>query len=404
MDKLGQTVTENTKDLENSIQSLDTKIGQQPTREQSLNDFRAALRQEIAPILSNTPAVTSQGNNKIFWLNTKVELVKDHTGNSHVGGRNSWISFKDHNSYFIATDQKGYILYENGKKVSEGLLHSRLHSGTRSVYVKETNCYFLLGNNKLYKKAINGHSPELWINDHFGTSSHAPMLYSKNLKRIVTVKSTKTIAFIDPTKKAIEFQLNLPIQHGIMNYRFFGEGDQYVLFITHNRFIGLVKYDVTAKTGKLITIQQYAASRFKTDWAAGIDIDTNNKVIMVSHYYWDPPRDSKFSRVVVFELWNDRLTQKASLDVMDGTQWLQAFRFVGYYQDEATFLGIDTQNGGAAHIFRYNVNTKVITRDSQKSVPHLEDYIWRMSKLDDWFYYTGKKGRVMRVKVYDSSV
>ena len=302
----------------------------------------------------------------------------------------------------MITDQ--VVVYDAGTKVFVSGLFAIKQP--KAVYVKDYDCYFIAATEgNLYKKSADASSPILWIEEKFRGTHHNPLVYSEKQKRLFTTLGANKIAVIDPRKEGeIEFQVELPSGSTVMNIKFFEQDrEEFALILTYDRYLYLFKYHTEAKEGKIITRAHYPA--YKNDWAAGIDIDPSGKVIMVTHYYWVTEKPSKFSLVLVFELWGNRLTQMAQLIQEDGTYWMQALEFAGYYGGEATFIGIDRAHGGDFQLFRYNIYTNEIKSDRQKRVRHHKEghpqktgSIVNMAKHHDWLYYTGD-GKLMRARV-----
>ena len=184
----------------------------------------------------------------------------------------------------VGTDQKGFVLVDNGAKVDEGSFHSSANKLWNIAYAKQPDCYFLLISNKLYKKKLNSHSPEEWVSGGLGWSVHTPLIYAEKQNRIWTVKGTKSIAVINPDQKGIEFELQIPNVSWIMDYVIFGEKDQYVALIANSHFLVLIEYDVEKKRGKVLTQQHVTIPGCNTGY--NLAIDSMSKVIMVTSKQW----------------------------------------------------------------------------------------------------------------------
>ena len=80
---------------------------------------------------------------------------------------------------------------------------------------------------------------------------------------------------------------------------------------------------------------------------------------------------------------------------------MEALRSVGNYKNHAIFMGVGNLKDSSIHTFRYDSYAKVLTEDKEKRVPSQEYSVYSMFKHEDWFYYTGANGKLMRVKKID---
>ena len=344
-----------------------------------------------------TPALTLKTNEWVFSMNLKRELIANNGANAHIGVGETRVAIKNKDSYLMASYGKGFVLFENGEKVDEGSF-----SGTNqlydTVYVRQSDSYYLLIGGVIYKKQINGLSPEVWINDGIGFGYDAPFVYSEKLERIVTQKGKNIFAIIDPNQKEVEFELPFTFADYIVSLKFFGENDEYILFATWNRYVGVLKYDKGSKQGEIIAKVHYPGHHFEK--AHSVDIDSRNRVIMVSTL---DRRNARTQNLYAFEFWNNVLTLKDSLDISDISRYIGAngLRFFKSYQNYAVFVAVDTgTSGGFLNIFRYDYYRKVIVRDTEKTISALESYIKNLRYHEGWFYYTGIGGKLMRIALF----
>ena len=433
VDLLTQTVNNNThtivnkfeilekkiEGLEKKIEGLEKKIQESSSKgssesKQVMDTLYEVKTNYLATLTNKTPIVTYEDYLKYFWLNTKVELVKDHSGSPLIGGSTTRIAIKNHNSYLMATKGKGYIIVENGEKIYEHEFRSGVDFPYKAFYLKDCNCYFLLLSGKLFKKGIDGLSAEVWVDGGLGLEisgwgTHNTLAYSSKLQRMVVNKSQKTLVVINPTKKGIEFEFQTDVGGGIGSSEvqikycgFLGENDEKILFITHNRHLGILRYDTNSKKGEIIAKAHYPGQN--GEGADVFDIDSRNKVILITNYVCVGGGSCPLSSITAFEFWNNKLTQTASLNVRDGTESMHAFKFVKNHKNQSIFVGIDTgTNGGAsARIYRYDSHAKVISEDKLKRLESREIGTLDFIKHEDWFYYSGKGWKLMRLKTIDS--
>ena len=285
--KLTEAVTTRTQRIEQKIDSVDEKVGGLSSEDSTdLTPVVTSLdvvKTHLSTLLNKTPLFTYQDYLKFFHFNTQVEVVADHSA-SNIGGSYTRVVIKNKNSYLISSSLisgklKGYILIEDGKKIEERHLSHGANDIMNGVYVKECNCYFLIISQRIYRKNIDTSPPVIWISGSFGWHQHVPFLYSEKQKRIVAVKSKKSLAIIDPINRKIEFELPISFANYIFSVKFFGENDQYLVFATLNRHVGIFHYDFEAKQGKVITsIYQGGPD---SDQTLAVDINAKNRVILV---------------------------------------------------------------------------------------------------------------------------
>ena len=70
----------------------------------------------------------------------------------------------------------------------------------------------------------------------------------------------------------------------IRGARFFAENDQYIFFLSEHRYLGLFKYNKETKNGEVITKMQCPGYGADEEYSQSLDIDSRNKVVMVTHY------------------------------------------------------------------------------------------------------------------------
>ena len=364
-------------------------------------DLLKDLKTDVGIIKTQTPQKTFEMNEKVFWLLQNVEVVADHNDHHHIGGPFTLTAVKDPKSYLIGTKNKGYVLVENGVKIDEKPFDKDISDFMSIVYVKKSNCYFLLINNKLYKKRIDKSSLELWaeIEGGIGWNVHTPLIYSEKQNRIWTVKHIQPIVVvINAEEKGIEAEIKLPKGHYISDFGFIGENDEYVASISQSSFLSLMKYDTRQKLGHVVSNQYLTIPQCGHSYNLGTD--SRNKVILISSKQLTH-KGSITSCLTAFELWGGKFTQMASISRKNAVE-LEAVEFEGYYGSFATFVAVDRQNGGSVHIFRYDVHQKVLKSDVHKRIPHQEAQTFNIVRNEGYFYYTGDYGKVMRFNLIDA--
>ena len=251
--ELSQTISKNSIQTQAKITSL----------EQSLANKSHQAQPNLGPVLEKldsvqgtvdfikvkTPATTFQLNEQLYSLNLKIELVRDHSASPLIGGSMTLVAIKNETSYMIGTIDKGFVIYENGEKVTEGSFSSSAPRPYGIIYAKETDCYYLIVSGKLFRKRIDGSPFEQLISGGLGWNNHdSPVFYSERLKRIITVRSpSKTLTVVDPFNGLIEFQTQIPFGAALYSYKTFGKNGEYILFSPNNRNIGVFKYDKSKK-------------------------------------------------------------------------------------------------------------------------------------------------------------
>ena len=220
------------------------------------------LRNWVAFLKQHTPSETYQTQLELFRMNTKTELITDHSKTCKYVGKNRFtrVAVIDQLNYLICTDGLGYALVVNGKVRNEAPFDAGAKTMYNVVYASHVNAYFLILDKKIYRKTLDGLHPELWVqvSGGFGWNIHTPLIYSPKNKRIFTVKGTKTIAVIDPSKKGVvDFELTVAFASHIHDLRFVGENHEYVVGLTWNRYVFLVKYDASQKKGVLVNSLHY---------------------------------------------------------------------------------------------------------------------------------------------------
>ena len=399
--EISESVVSRTTRIENRLQGLQESLPKVcPPQNPKIDSVLRKLDQVQASlelIKTKTPASTFELNERLFSLNLKTEVVRDHAAEAQIGrGSRTFTAIKNSNSYIIASYRKGFVLYENGQKKHEERFRVSFGSVFDVIYVKHTDSYYFLLGGTLYRKYIDDRSPEPWINGGFGTNDAFPILYSEKLERIITVKGNTQLAIIDPHQKRIEFLLTFSFATTIYGLTSFGQDGEYIAFHTRNRHVGIFKYDKNAKKGKVISLTKYAPIH-NLEFGKSIAIDFRNRVLMICTFH---DGNDRAQSLRVFEYWNNILTLKASLDISDISHFIfnKGLKFYKSFDNFATFVAIDSEkNGGHLHIFRYDYHKKVIIRDVEKRLPSQEKFSRNLHQLGCWFYYTGSEGKLMRM-------
>ena len=354
------------------------------------------LSTQLDTIHQNSPANTYRLREDFFWQGLKFEQVADLSTNPEIGGAYTMVAMKNKNSYCLATDKNGYVLYEGGKKINDGHFKENANFFKSIVYVKDVDAYFMVLSHKIYKKQINGLNPDLWLDGNFGSSWITPFEYSSKNKRIFTTIAKNAIAVIDPKTQGVEFQLRLDFTKYIQRYRFIGKNHEYVVFGTWNRHLGLFKYDTKAKTGHLVTKVQVQSQH--CPYIDNLEVDSTEKVLLVSCL------NAKLiqANLAVYELRNNRFTFKSSVAYTGDFKKIRALVFYKYYDNFATFIAMDSSSQGLIDVVRYDIHTGELSRENEKILASGAANVGALQRLGELFYLAGQGGQVCRVRLVDS--
>ena len=406
IESLGADLRKFADSLSADLKALDQKLeklfpGSKPQIQPVLDDLANIKSIYLKPQTEQYPSSTINSIRDLFFMNFQVEDVTSFQGSLQVGGSETRLAVKDASSYLIATMYKGYTLVENGEKKAETRFPAGVDFLEGICYARNVDAYFMVLHRKLYNLGTKTTQLELWIDQTIGWSHHTPLEYSDKVKRILTSVGADKIAVIDPRYKAIEFEYDLGKDHNIVGYKFIGRNHEYIVFLTWYRHIGLMKYDPNTKKGSIITKLQFTEhSSVSGETALYFEMDSTQKVILVSTTYQDGTWFH--SRMIAFELWNNKFILK---DFVSDPKLkrIEAIRFVRYHKNFAIFVAVDQADGGTTHLFKYDIETGKLTEDTRKRVPVGEHLAKDLLRVEDWFYYTGKKGNLRKLRLETSS-
>ena len=124
-------------------------------------------------------------------LNLEVKCVKDFKEKGIIGGKSTLVAVKNHNSFLIGTNRKGFILMENGVQIFSGNLNEGHQSLGGLLYTPSLNCYFSYQNSRIFRKKINNQRANLFMGLELSYRSDACFKYSNLHKRLIINKASK---------------------------------------------------------------------------------------------------------------------------------------------------------------------------------------------------------------------
>ena len=105
------------------------------------------------------------------------------------------------------------------------------------------------------------------------------------------------------------------------------------------------------------------------------------------------------SRIMILEMKDDRLVLKTTVEnFWREVGQLTAMRFYGYIGSHALLIGMSEKNHGMVYIIDYNTESGEFSLLEDQKLIHEEYYPCKITRSGNQFYYTGQKGKVMKLR------
>ena len=344
--------------------------------------------------------ISDQFDESSLKIAVRREFIPELKERAETGHQNTYLAMKSLNSVMIGTSELGLKLIENQATIYSELFMKKKNLPLHDmIYVDHLDCYFLLINYKIYRKDINSKPPYLWIHVRSGRRVGSCFRYSKMNMRMVIAKGGINIAFLDKKCSRIVFEVDRHDEESfIRDYKFFGGYENKIIAITHKG--DLLTYVFNYDQKKLAR-----SNRFKFDLIQPrrgleqgfcIAVCKKDRLVLVG------TRDSScLCRMLILKFNPNSLVLS-----LKGTIYLNQKRLgsiyplecFGYCGEHVLWLGLSSHDA-VAYLFDYDTETEVLKELEDKRCSHHEIFPYQMIKFEENFYYTGKRGRVMVVRL-----
>ena len=324
-----------------------------------------------------------------------VEKLKRHKDHGIVGLDITLLALKNTSSYMIGTWSNGFKVIEYDSEVYSGKLPVLGGSLNDIIYVESLDCYLMYIEGRIYRKDIDSQPPFIFKELQCGFRPGAVLKWSEINQRLIVIKGGKNVAVIDPYTKDVEIEIKDSLGGNVMDFRFVGEMEDKVVTVTEDGYVNLFKLNYGQKSATYVTHYKLDLLRERQEEGFSIAVCDRAKYLLVEI---GDMKSGYCSRMIVLKINNGHLIKKASVDRFD--QKLRsklALECCGYIDQNILWVGFSMDSLGLAQIFEFDVADGELRELEKKRVPHGENEVYKVSRVDNQYYYTGMHGRVMKL-------
>ena len=270
-----------------------------------------------------------------------------------------------------------------------------------SVYYRPLNCYFWNNNRKFYRKDIDTNHAYIFMDLVLFSKMPATTFRCSELnQRMFVAVDDGDILVINPRKRRVDLKVKtLEPAKQFCEFFVFGEKENKILTITEPGYIQLVNLNIQLKK---VTSKGLSKIEFpRTDLPEVVSraaVDPKGEFLLIQV----KPRNSFFvTSMMMYRIKGNSLALASTLDVLAlGIVKIGALGCHGYENGKLVFVGLSQADRGDIDIFEYDDRAKKITHlPLPRIYSHQERSPLVMQRLDQYFYYSGLNGKVMRMKV-----
>ena len=330
-------------------------------------------------------------------LKIHIQEYQNHFESQIIGKDWTYVAFKNLNSYAIGTDEQGLKVFQNNVQIyskSFSAVQKRLDSIT---YVDHLNCYLLNFNCQIYRKDIDDRPPYFFMDGLNSYLKPATCLnYSRAGKRLIVSKGSHNISVVNLDRKRIEMQIIRNQLADIKSIRLFGSKENKIVCLTQNGFLYLCSLSYERKKVCAENSHQIELIRHRNEEGYSVAVceaygyilaDIIGKIRYCS------------SRMILFKTEGHSLTKLVVLDEYEqGINQRSTIEFWGCVGKHILWVGL-SESGGYVHLYDYDDRRGKLKELIEKWVNHLEVNPFRIHLIDDKFYYTGERGKIMELAI-----
>ena len=349
--------------------------------------------------------LNSGSRKQIQEMSVAVEQVRNHEQEGIIGGIIGSFctisALKNETSYMIGTECNGIKLIERGRQIYSGRLPVYDALLTDIIYIKSQNCYLLNYDEKVYRKDIDGRPPYLWMEIFCGLRPGASFRFSEVNDKLVVNKDEKNVSVICFERKEVELEVEKgDIGEFIWDFRIFGEQENKVVSLTKDGFLLLYKLDLSKRTGSVVSSHQIELIEERRELAASVVVCSENQYLCVEVESEEHPNIC--SRVLVFGICQNtqRITLKASIDQCSqkiGSKY--ALTCLGYAGCHLLWIGLSRSFNQIVQVYDFDTESEEFRELKERRIEHQEYDPFKVHRVGAQFFYTGKCGKFMRLRV-----
>ena len=308
------------------------------------------------------------------------------------------VAFKDPSSYLRVSGGK-YKLIENSAQLHSSNILKFSHSIEYALYINHLHFYLLYFAEKFYRKDIDERDPYIYMEldcrcrPQFGLGFR----YTKLNKRLIIPKMGKGLAVVNLERKHVEIEIRDERVRTLEHLKIFGDKENQIICLDISGTIFL--YSVCFQLKKVCSKQSY---QINSNWASNkfcssLNISHNRRFILVG---LKKNRSYQSRVVLLFELKRLSLRKLATLsEENQGIGYKTALEFLGTAGgDHLLWVGLSADDG-FAQIYDYNTESRELRELDEKRVRHQESFPKIIHRLENKFYFSGKKDKIMELLV-----
>ena len=331
-------------------------------------------------------------------LTLKVEKVHSHPKEGIIGKGRSIMGIKNHNSYLLATKNKGLQVIENGDLVYSDEFQIEDGAPTRDIiYVKSMNCYFLDSDYVLFRKDINSDPPYEYMDilcrpKRIG----AGFQYSSMYERLILNKDRYQLSAVNLETKRVEVEMEKTGGGHIKDFRLLQETQDKVVSVTRDGVLVLYKFNFLKKKGSVIGKFDLDLIKERDEIALSIAVCPKGRFILVEV---GCEKILNFcSRTILVSLNDTKMAKKAVIDQYDRKLPDKlALGCLGYVGNHVIWVGLPCKKERNFQVLDYDIDVGEFREVRDKKMTSLGDgRCFKFSPLGQYYYFVDYKGVVWR--------
>ena len=323
-----------------------------------------------------------------------VEEIADHREANNIGGNNTFLTFKNHQTYIIATFGSRLKIVQSDTPIYYGgLENSYRNLSNRIIYCDLLDCFFFIFMHKLYRKDMNNQPPYLCLE----FKSVANWIDSKIHRKLILFIEWKKIAIVDIAKMRVEQLITYCRSNQIAIFcKFLDESQNKMLSVSKKGHIFLFLFSFKMK--KLLALNQdrikLIHERYEEVIGLAVCKKTQHALVLIGESLLYN------SRVMIFGVDGRSLVKKKTLDLGGlGKGIVNAIESAGVFGGHILWIGVESNSSGYVQVYDYDVEKNILRCLEEKKTRHQEQFPIDISRVGKVLYYTGWFGKVMRISL-----
>ena len=315
-----------------------------------------------------------------------------------IGGNWTYLAFKDHSNYLLATMKKGMKLVKEDKVVYYEPFGDKEAWLLDVEYVDVIDGYILSYNDKLYLKKNDESGLEEWMDIRSGIRVGSSIRYSKLNKRLFLFRDSDEIVMVDPETTSIENFFYAEIEERLFDLQFYGRFEDKIVACSESGKIISCKFEIKKSTNFQIFEHQVNLISGRNECLQSIEVCPKNKYLFCQINMRETPKSKSqnSSRLIIFSIRERNLELLATRDLFKQNFSPFSGSKIFYLGKKLVILTLS---------FQTESRTDVVTVDIEKQsilvggyfAKNGESHPIKYYELNGEWYYTGMKGEIKKV-------